>query len=390
MTCYLVVCDQTLESHKLLVQMQEYQEKEPSSFHILLSASHGERTWVWTESGDQARAQERLDNAVGRFRARGLDVTGEVGDPNPVNAIGDVLLREPNAFAGVMLCTPPPGRGGRIGPDLVQRIERAVPLPLTHLVAASTRPYKGREIPEAGEYEIDRSHSSVDFVARFLTITKIRGRFTDFSGRLRIADVPAESSVDLTIDATSVSTDHPKRDAHLRSADFLDVERYPTLTFASTKVESVTDEVWEVAGDLTLHPGPREGRRARRQEVGRRAHRAGRTHRVGISRAAGTYPPAVVPWAIAVETACLRVPAPPSAGEPQIGERRVEQELDGRPGDLGLADAQVTRPVQPRPQLDRQEEAAPVACGASPGVEAPLNRVDERDQRGRAGMALLP
>lgn len=253
MARYLVVCDQTLESHKLLAQMQELGEGRPCTYHILLPASHPERTLTWTESADQARAQERLESALVRFRARGLEVSGEVGDPSPVLAVGDVLQREPDAFDALLLCTPPPGARRRLGQDLLHRIERAVSLPVSHLVASPTRPYHGREIPEAGAYEIDPSHSSVEFVARFLTITKIRGRFTDFTGSLRIADLPEESSVSITIDAASVSTDNPRRDAHLRSPDFLDVERYPTLGFASTGVEPLTEEAWKVAGDLTLH-----------------------------------------------------------------------------------------------------------------------------------------
>jgi len=179
-------------------------------------------------------------------------VSGEVGEPNTVHAVGDVLLREPGAFDAVLLCTPPLG-ARRLGQDLLQRIEGAVSLPVTHVVASATRPYRGGEIPEAGTYKIDPAHSSVEFVARFLTITRIHGRFTDFLGVLRIADVPEESSVNITIDAGSVTTDSPKRDAHLRSADFLDIERYPLLGFANTGIEPFTDEVWTVAGDLALH-----------------------------------------------------------------------------------------------------------------------------------------
>ncbi len=252
MARYLVVCDQTLESHKLLAYMQELGNAGPCSYHILSPASHPGRTWTWTEHADEARAQERLDNALERFRARGLDVTGEVGELNPVSALADALLREPDTFVGIVLCTPPLG-AQRLGQDLLQRIERAITLPVNHVVASATRPHGGGEIPEAGTYEIDPAHSSVEFVARFLTITKIRGRFTDFSGLLRIADVPEESSVSITIDAESVITDNPRRDAHLRSPDFLDVERYPTVMFASTRIESLTDEIWKVAGDLTLH-----------------------------------------------------------------------------------------------------------------------------------------
>lgn len=252
MARYLVVCDQTLESQKLLARMQECEAREPSSFHILIPASHAGGTWTWTESSDHARAQTRLDRGLGRFRGRGIDATGEVGDPSPVHAIGDVLLRQPETFDEILLCTPPPGVARRVGQDLPHRVQRSFTLPVSHLVAAPTRAYRGQEIPEAGFYEVDGSHSSVEFVARFLTISKVRGRFTDFSGTLAVAEVPEQSSVAITIDAASISTDNAKRDAHLRSADFFDVARYPELTFHSSRVEPATEESWTVTGDLAL------------------------------------------------------------------------------------------------------------------------------------------
>lgn len=253
MARYLVVCDNTLESQKLLARMQECVEQEASTFHILIPASHPGGTPTWTEGSDHARAQARLDRGLGRFRARSLPVTGEVGDANPVQAIGDVLLQQPDAFDEILLCTPPPGLTRRVGQDLPHRVERSFSLPLNHLAAAPTRAYRGREIPEAGAYEIDRSHSSVEFVARFLTISKVRGRFTDFSGALLIATVPEHSSVAMSIDAASVSTDNARRDDHLRSPDFLDVAHYPTLSFHSSEVAPATEEIWSVTGNLSLH-----------------------------------------------------------------------------------------------------------------------------------------
>ncbi|MGH9182295.1 MAG: YceI family protein [Acidimicrobiales bacterium] len=253
MARYLVVCDRTLESQRLVARMLELAAPEPCTFHVLVPASHPGGTWTWTEGSDQARAQTRLDSALGRLRARGLDVSGEVGDPSAVQAIRDVLLRRPDAFDEILLCTPPPGLTRRVGQDLPHRVRRLFPLPVSHLVAAPTRAYRGLEIPEAGVYQIDRAHSSVEFVARFLTISKVRGRFTEFSGGLHVAEVPEESSVAITIDAASLSTDNDSRDAHLRSPDFLDVDLYPTLTFHSTTVELVTEESWTVTGELTLH-----------------------------------------------------------------------------------------------------------------------------------------
>ncbi|HUY23514.1 MAG TPA: YceI family protein [Acidimicrobiales bacterium] len=118
--------------------------------------------------------------------------------------------------------------------------------------AGSTRQYKGVAVPAPGVYDLDQAHTTVEFVARHLMITKVRGRFADFSGSVHIAEVPEESSVDVTINGASVNTSQEQRDAHLRSADFLDVENHPTLTFKSTGVELGSDGDWEVTGDLTI------------------------------------------------------------------------------------------------------------------------------------------
>jgi polyisoprenoid-binding protein YceI len=120
-------------------------------------------------------------------------------------------------------------------------------------VAALTRPYRGSSVPSPGEYVIDTAHSSVEFVARHMMVSRVRGRFAGFSGTLTIAEVPEESHVEVTIDPASVSTGDPNRDAHLRSPDFFEVETYPSWDFRSTKVEHAGGEHWKVTGDLTLH-----------------------------------------------------------------------------------------------------------------------------------------
>ena len=94
-------------------------------------------------------------------------------------------------------------------------------------------------VPAAGTYTLDPGHSSVSFSARHLMVSKVRGRFGVAGGTVTIAEDPELSSVEATIDAASVSSGDDKRDEHLRSADFFDVEQYPTITFASTKVEQV-------------------------------------------------------------------------------------------------------------------------------------------------------
>ena len=115
-----------------------------------------------------------------------------------------------------------------------------------------TREYEGSLVPEPGTYDIDVAHTTVEFVARHLMITKVRGRFADFTGSITVGAVPEESSVEVTMQAGSVDTGQDQLDEHLRSPDFFDVERYPTLRFRSTKVEPARDGTWNVTGDLTV------------------------------------------------------------------------------------------------------------------------------------------
>jgi len=117
--------------------------------------------------------------------------------------------------------------------------------------ATSTHSVEAHEVPAAGNWNIDRSHTSVEFVARHLMIAKVRGRFTDVEGTIEIGEDPEQSSAHVTIQATSISTGDEARDAHLRSPDFLDVERFPTLEFHSTTVKNDGSQ-WLLAGDLTI------------------------------------------------------------------------------------------------------------------------------------------
>ena len=105
---------------------------------------------------------------------------------------------------------------------------------------------------QAGTWEIDPSHSSVEFSVRHMMFSRVKGRFGAFRGSIVIADDPAQSSVEATIDVASIDTGDQQRDAHLRGADFFDVERYPEMTFVSRSVRQDGDH-YVVAGDLTLH-----------------------------------------------------------------------------------------------------------------------------------------
>ncbi len=109
------------------------------------------------------------------------------------------------------------------------------------------------QLPTPGTYTIDPSHSAVGFTARHLMVSKVRGKLNVTEGRIVIADDLAGSSVGATIDAASVSSGDPKRDEHLRSPDFFDVERYPTFTFRSTSLEYSSDGEFTLHGELTVH-----------------------------------------------------------------------------------------------------------------------------------------
>ncbi len=108
-------------------------------------------------------------------------------------------------------------------------------------------------------YNIDTSHSLIEFSVKHMMVTTVKGRFTKFQGEVEIdEETPANSKVDVTIDTASISTGDEKRDGHLRSADFFEPEKYPTLTFTSKTVKPLGDEKYRVAGDLTMHGVTRE------------------------------------------------------------------------------------------------------------------------------------
>ncbi len=102
-------------------------------------------------------------------------------------------------------------------------------------------------------WNIDASHSSIHFIARHMIITKVRGAFKAFSGTIALDEGDmTKSSVQVEIEAASIDTAEPKRDGHLKSADFFDVEKYPSLTFKSKSIQK-SGNAYEVVGDLSIH-----------------------------------------------------------------------------------------------------------------------------------------
>ena len=102
-------------------------------------------------------------------------------------------------------------------------------------------------------YSFDKAHTNVGFQVRHI-FTNVSGKFTDFAGTIQVdRDKPESSTVDFTVQATSIDTSEPRRDQHLRSADFFDVANNPTITFKSTSIKANGKDSWLVTGDFTMH-----------------------------------------------------------------------------------------------------------------------------------------
>jgi polyisoprenoid-binding protein YceI len=121
----------------------------------------------------------------------------------------------------------------------------------SEIAITPTRLVAGEEVPVVGRWELDPGHTSVEIIGRHFMMTKVRVRLAGVAGTVVIAEDPEQSSVDVTLDMASVTSSNAGRDDHLRSADFFDVENFPTATFRSTSV------AWQgttaaVTGDLTI------------------------------------------------------------------------------------------------------------------------------------------
>jgi len=116
----------------------------------------------------------------------------------------------------------------------------------------AVRSVDGTEVPAAGTYALDASHSEVGFAVRHLMVSKVRGRFSDVTGTIEIGENPYDSSVSVTIGTASVDTRDEQRDGHLRSGDFFDAEAWPTMTYQSRSVREAGKGRYVVEGDLTI------------------------------------------------------------------------------------------------------------------------------------------
>lgn len=122
----------------------------------------------------------------------------------------------------------------------------------TETITIPTRTVDGRDVPAAGTYVLDPTHSGVHFSVRHLMVSKTKGRFDDFDGTVTIGEDPLDSSVEVEIRVASIDTREGTRDGHLRSPDFFDAEAHPVMTYRSTKVTPASNGRWNVEGDLTV------------------------------------------------------------------------------------------------------------------------------------------
>jgi polyisoprenoid-binding protein YceI len=113
------------------------------------------------------------------------------------------------------------------------------------------RTVEGAELPVAGTYVLDTAHTVVGFVVRHMMVSKVRGAFNEFEGSIVVGEDPFQTSAQVEIKINSIDTREPKRDEHLRTADFFEVEKFPLMTFTSTKFSRHGSD-WKLDGNLTV------------------------------------------------------------------------------------------------------------------------------------------
>jgi polyisoprenoid-binding protein YceI len=117
----------------------------------------------------------------------------------------------------------------------------------------SVTPEAAQTLVPKGVWRVDPAHSKVGFAVKHMGVATVRGEFGQFDGSLEIADDLASSQASGTVQTASVDTNQEPRDNHLRSADFFEIDKFPEISFSSTKIEQVDDDTVKITGDLTMH-----------------------------------------------------------------------------------------------------------------------------------------
>ncbi|MFE0516767.1 YceI family protein [Streptomyces sp. NPDC058964] len=195
-----------------------------------------------------ARIRTRDGWAVSHAVVTVTDMTGSQvlrAEADPEGAVRDTTALAPGAYTVIVTAV---GYAPAAASAIVTASGRA------EVGTVTLARQGGTELPPPGPWTIDPAHSSVAAVAQHLGISSVRGRFTEFAGTVAIApDDVTGSRVEAVISAASIDTGNDMRDTHLRSADFLDVERHPEITYRSTGVAAAGADRWTVRGELSMH-----------------------------------------------------------------------------------------------------------------------------------------
>lgn len=122
----------------------------------------------------------------------------------------------------------------------------------------SVREWEGIKIPVPGEFELDLAHTRVGFVVKHMMVSKVRGHFGGFEGKIVIAENPLESTVEAVLKTATIDTGVADRDAHLRGDDFLAADKYPEITFRGKEIKDHSGDEFTIVGDLTIREVTKE------------------------------------------------------------------------------------------------------------------------------------
>jgi polyisoprenoid-binding protein YceI len=218
----------------------------------------------WRSAGTSGAAPALsvpLPDGAGAFACEVVDPTGQPmgGAEVTVTALGNhrTAAQGTTDPYGFFTATLPPGSysvrmmaDGLTPARETVEIAAGAALPPTRVML---HPAPQQELPPPGTWLFDPPHTAIRFIAKHVGMAHVHGRFTNFDGAIRVAPTMADSQVSVRIEAASITTGNKTRDNHLRSADFLDVERYPYIDFVSSRFVYQGGAKWTLHGTLTMH-----------------------------------------------------------------------------------------------------------------------------------------